>query len=591
MIKKIYLLLVFLISTSILAQNTYRLPKVLILTTGADQGRGTVSDGIVLALQSFNKLGVPVRLENREILLHTEKLANYDILIIPTIKGYHDLPQKFSLTYMSDYELENINNWVKNGGTLVSDINIGRNTLKGADRVVANGELNSKNWKLSECFGVSLHERNTFDWIVTDSNMHIWKSKILSRKSKKIWQLIPKKAKNTVKVLANWQTNKGDIPAITLNKYGSGNAFLLPSFYILHPNTDGGLSNEKQINDFYAFIYQTSIGKHKYDIRFSPWKNAHTSVYCQTFDDGGNMEQYQRIFDFINKNKLPTVFFVTPEIDKKIIDVLKQQKLISIQGHSFNHPDFRKLNYFETQNELLLNRQFWQKNFSGFRFPYVSNSFWGLYSLNKLNFMYDTSIAANNMEFIRGSVVPYNIPIFKDDFFTTLDLIEISQIYKSDWYFYQKVLDKKPYTKIMQKHDAQLFKKYLIDYFEQVTVANNGVMVYLGHPMYVGISSTTLQALQDLINHLQQQDVWFASLNEVAERWNIYQKLKVNITEKEKSVTIDFLTNKPLNDFTVCLKQEPKKIKNVKDYKVIEVNTNYCIVFDVKDKTKIEIIY
>jgi len=176
--------------------------------------------------------------------------------------------------------------------------------------------------------------------------------------------------------------------------------------------------------------------------------------------------------------------------------MLKNEKLISLQGHSFNHPDFRKLDFGQTQNEFLLNRNYWHAKFIGFRFPFVSNSFWGMYMLNRLGFKYETSIAANHLDYIRGSVVPYNIPIFKDDFFTSLDLLEISQIYHSDWYFYQKALDEEiDYNTELQKKDAKRFKEYLFRYFDDVVKLNNGVMVYLGHPMYTDIGEVTLKKI------------------------------------------------------------------------------------------------
>ncbi len=61
----------------------YQLPKVLFITTGDGDGQGTVSDGVVLALQEFNKSGAFVRLENRTVLYNIEELNKYEIMIIP----------------------------------------------------------------------------------------------------------------------------------------------------------------------------------------------------------------------------------------------------------------------------------------------------------------------------------------------------------------------------------------------------------------------------------------------------------------------------------------------------------------------------
>ena len=51
------------------------LPKVLYLTTGLSEGNGEVSEGVVLAIQSFSKKGAFVWLDTREILLQPEILT------------------------------------------------------------------------------------------------------------------------------------------------------------------------------------------------------------------------------------------------------------------------------------------------------------------------------------------------------------------------------------------------------------------------------------------------------------------------------------------------------------------------------------
>jgi len=592
MIKRIVLFLILIVSIQNLwSQTSYRLPKVLFITSGADQGRGTVSDGVVAALQAFNRTGTFVRLENRKILLQPERLANYDILIVPTIAGYHDQPQKNSLMYMSDLETQNIENFVQNGGMMVTDINIGRNTPDGTDRILKKGQFDQETF-LGRISGVTFKELETSKMSLTDTEMNIWKHQVMKPKSKEIWRPVAVQTGNNVRILGKWQSEAGTYPGILLNRYGKGKVFILPSFYILHPADDGGLSTEREINDFYKLVYDTYVGKRRFDIQLSPWKNAHTSVYCQTFDDGGNKEQYQRIFRLIKKHKLPTVFFVTPNIDNEIQDLLKKQAYISIQGHSYNHPDFRKRNYFQTEREFLSNRNYWHKQFKGFRFPYVSNSFWGMYALNEWDFLYDTSIAANHFEFIRGSVVPYNIPIFKDDFFLTLDVLEVSQIFRSDWYYYQKVLDKKPYNIEAQKQDAKAFNKYLFDYYEKVVKPNNGVMVYLGHPMYSGISDVTLQPLEDLLDYLKTQNVWITSLNEVAERWKKLEKLQVKIIENQQFTNIHIDGNNAIiKGLTFVLKKKPVKIISLQDYKLTKKQDKYYLVCDLKGNLDIKLQY
>ncbi len=592
--KQLYsILFVVAFSLNIGAQINYHLPKVLFVTTGADAGRGTISDGIVSALQSFNKNGVFVRLENRKILLEPKRLTAYDVMFIPTIAGYHDAGKKYGLTFMSDIELKNINDWIRNGGLLVTDVNIGRNNMDEKDRISDKKELNANNWILGKALGVTLREINTENWQVIDTGMRIFKYPILNKNHKHHWRLVPVVTEKNTEIWALWQTETKTYPAITLHRYGKGKVLLLPDFYMLHPIEDGGLTTDNELQKIYNLIYQKALPDRKYPIDILPWKNAHTTVYCQTFDDGGNLKQYRRIFDFVNRNHLPTVFFVTPNIEPNIKNELQKQKLISLQGHSYSHPDFRKLNYEQTYQEFFKNGTYWNKQFTGFRFPYVSNSFWGMYWLEQLGFVYDTSIAANNMDFVRGSVVPYNIPIFKDDYYLTLNLLEISQIYHSDWFFYQKSLKNEIYTQTQQQIDAQAFQTYLHQYFDQVVKPYNGVMVYLGHPMYAGYSEITLQPLQNLINYLKTQNVWFASVNEVAKRWNLLRDLRIRIVENNNYVNLKFDLPKRqiLKAFSVVLPQKPVNIIAREPYQIKQVEGKYFLIMDIKSNTEVKLFF
>ena len=105
------------------------IPKVLFITSGVDEGRGKISEGVIVALQTFGRHGNFVRLDNRDVLMQPKVLSEYSIMIMPTSMGYNDGDRKYSLSYLSDYEMENISNWVKEGGTLIAEENIGRNTI------------------------------------------------------------------------------------------------------------------------------------------------------------------------------------------------------------------------------------------------------------------------------------------------------------------------------------------------------------------------------------------------------------------------------------------------------------------------------
>ncbi|NQU34841.1 MAG: polysaccharide deacetylase family protein [Bacteroidetes bacterium] len=571
--------------------QSYSLPKALFLTTGDGEGNGTVSDGIVLALQSFNKLGVPVRLENRDILLIPNQLDLYSILIIPTRIGYHDQPYPYSLTYMSVLEMSNISNWVKKGGTLVTGINIGRNSLESIDRLSNNESLNSTNYTLSTCLGLELIEKEMSNYWYSDNNLGIW-DEALKRINIPRWNIVPSNTSKSVKINSWWKNGVDSFPAITTNKHGNGNAICLPTFDFIHPVEDNGLSTQKEIDLFYEFVYNTAIGSRKNEIYLHPWINAMSSAFCWTFDDGGSLSEYQRIIRFIDQTENKTIFFVTPEIDSSIILLLRNNPNIKLEGHSYSHSDFRELSFFETKNEFLMNRDFWGESFSGFRFPYVSNSFWGMYLLEEMNFTYETSIAANHFDFIRGSVVPYNIPIFNQDFYKSLDLLEISQIYRSDWYFYQKILNEEEYRVIDQEADAHLFEHYLKTYLDSIVIPNNGAMVFLGHPMYSGISETTIKPLYKLQDYIKSKNVWVTSPNEIAQRWNKLRKLDIAIQDKDDAMCIELcLPNDKLEGLSFRLEKTPVKVKCNQKHKLKIVDEATYLIIDLDGSAKVTLTY
>lgn len=584
-------LLIFLFALNTYAATAYALPKVLFLTTGDGEGNGTVSDGVVMALQSFNKLGVQTRLENREILLKPDALASYTILIVPTRIGYHDQPYSTSLAYMSKEEMNNISDWVEKGGTLIAGNNIGRHALNLEDRLSSADRLSPTNWDLSVCLGLELIEKDISTFHLNDISLGQWDDKI-SKTALSRWFLVPDKINPSVAIYSWWHNGIDSIPGITNNKFGKGNALFLPTFDLLHPKADNGLSSQKELDVFYEFVYNLSIGERTNQIHLHPWKNGNTSAFCWTFDDGGTFAEYQRVVNFIDKNQSKTVFFVTPAIDSAVIPLLINQSEINLEGHSFSHPDFRSLSYFETKNEFLKNRQFWNTSFKGFRFPYVSNSFWGMYQLGELQFTYETSVAANHVDFIRGSVVPYNIPIFNADFYKTLDVLEISQIYRSDWYFYQKVLNAEAYSIEDQETDAVLFEKYLKHYLDEIVIPNKGVMVYIGHPMYSGKSAMTMRPLYRLVEHLQSKHVWVTNPNEIAERWNKLLSLEVSIQENSNFTALNLnLPNQKIEGLSFRLDKLPKKIKYKGKHKLVTIDNNIYLIIDLHNFARIKIIY
>ncbi len=581
--KKIIFINCLLLCLFALHSLEYRLPKVLFITSGDGEGQGTVSDGVILALQEFNKSGAFVRLENRQILHYPKKMQEYSIMIIPTTFGYHDADRRYSLSFLSNQEMQNISDWVKQGGTLVSDVYLGRNRLSGEDRISAQSELNRDNWLLADCFGVNLQEKNMQQYRIVSNSNEIWNAEITPIFDEPEWASIVSEIKNSqVKILAHWQNGEINYPAITQNYFFEGKSILLSTFNLIHPAGDGGFSNAKEIQAFYQYVYGLALGERKYTIDLNPWPKGAQSAFCLTFDVGGTLEQYQRIFNLVRQQKIPATMFVTNNLDAEINNWLEKQNQIILESNSQSRPDFRTLNFQQTVQELLENQSFYKKQFVGFRFPFTNNSFWGMKALDELGFVYDSSIAVNHLEFYRGSLFPYNIPIFKDGYYKSLDLLEISQNFHDDWYYFQDVLTNNKYDETNEKQNAAKYNAYLQTMWKRAIKPENGLMVFQGHPMYSGRSKTAMQPLENIVQTAKDDNAWITSIGEVASYWNKLKELKINISEQGNEVKIDFkiTDNSAVDDISFKIPRRPQKVIYGQKTQILENDAGIFLVLE-----------
>jgi len=521
--------------------------------------------------------------ESRDILLQPERLARYDILLIPDIHGYHDHVPSAGLNRMSREELENIRRWVENGGTLVASFNTGRDTPRGQDRMVLFGALQAPAWPLGRCLTGPVRERPlrraALAWSGGDTIAHVQEA----------WLPLSGQAPRGARVWSYWLSDDGRFPAFMSVPCGKGHWIVIPSFRLLHPAADGGWSGASTLRRAYDSIVHAALPSGAPVTGIWPWPHGREAAYAQTFDDGGNLSQYRRVLRFVDRFELPTVFFITAEVQGPIRRLLDQNPHIDIQGHSHSHPDFRRIDYPATRRELLLNVRDLGKQPEGFRFPYVSNSFYGMLALDDLGFVYETSIAAPHKEFVRGSVVPYNIPVFRDDYYRTLNLLEISQIYRSDWYFYQASLDTVPYTGALQARDAARFRSYLREYFLTYVKPRHGAMVFLGHPMYSGYSDVTMQP--DLLELLQKENVWITGLGNLARWWNRRAAIDITVEPRGRKTLIRFRTSAVPGGLTLILKKRPKRVKLRGKYSIKEYNGQFLLVLEKLKSKKIELVY
>ena len=570
------------------------LPKVLLLTTGLGEGNGELSQGVIVAIQSFNKNGAFVWLDTRDVLLQPEFLSKYSVMILPTSIGYHDGDRKYSLTFLSDFEMENIVGWVKNGGTLITEGNIGRNTLEGADRADLNKELNSQTWKLSELFGINMKERDLNGFSIEEKDVRIWNGRIKEPIEADEWVLIPTDIiSDKVKVLAEWVNGDEKIPAIIQNEYGKGKAILLTSTYLLHPSNDGGVSSVEQIENFYDYALGNVQDHSKNNIQVNPWPNGFSSAFCLSFNSEGGTDKYSRIVRFLKSENLPATFFIDSSFNEEKKKILEDYKNITIQSNLYSKKDFSEAGYSGIKKELIINEQKFNKKFTGIRFPFYSANFWGLLFADDKGYIYDSSLGVDHLTSYAGSVVPYNIPVAHDSYYKTLNLLEICPVKNDDIFFYGKSEKEEEYTDDLQRNDSRLFEKYLLDFFEFAVSKSGGIMVYEGNPDYTGFSEITILLLKKLSDSLKTKNCWITTLDDAAVYRNNLKNLDVSLSVSGKEILLKIVlpVQLTIKELSFKLGSKPANTITNNKYELKESNGNFYLITDVKNGDEIVLTF
>lgn len=590
MMKRIAVILFVLMVITAVAQQ-YNLPRAVLLTTGDGDGRGTVSDGVVLAIQALGKTGTPLWLDNRQILQNPDALARFSILIVPTTYGYHDADRRYSLSFLSDREIENICNWVQAGGTLVSDVYIGRNTYNGEDRISETGMLTRENWPLADCFGVELQERNMKDDHVVAVDKSIWSGPLTPQFTKDEWTTVITGTEAETLVFATWQ--KSGLPAVVFHRWGKGGGLLLNSFNSIHPASDGGYVGAEDIEAFYRVLIDLAIPATMRDIRLHQWKNGAPAAFALTINDGGNREQYQRMIAFLEKQNIAATGFVTSSINAELTRDLQRVSTVTLASHASSHQDFRTLDFGETMHQIQSSSSFSDVALRGFRFPFVNNSFWGMVALQQSAYLYDSSITANHIEFYRGALFPYNIPIFQDGYYRRLLLLELSPMYHDDWYFYKDVLTEAPYTKEDAQRDAARFDAYLQSFWKRTVLPAGGMMIVSAHPMYSGLNEETMEPLYSAVHAAREDGAWIASLDDIAIWWNALLQLQVNITDEDDitRITLNAGVSGVAQGLSFLLPAKPRRVQYSGRYRIVETSRGFTLILQHPQPDESIIIY
>jgi peptidoglycan/xylan/chitin deacetylase (PgdA/CDA1 family) len=496
------------------------LPRVLFLTTGISEGENQPAQGVIVALQSFNRFGVPVRLETRDILYNYKKLCQYNIIILSTHEGYHDADRKYSLSYMSDEEIHNLARFVAEGGVIISGENVGRNYPDGTDRIRVLGELTPGNWELASCFGVTFTERN----VAKDSiqgevpSFFRWEtnSAFLSGTGQELWSLVPgKKLSGECHVMARWTGSGETQAAMVENHYQKGLAYFLPFSAYLHPANDGGLWNEDQISSFYQYVIDRYNKLNGVRVSLNPWPSGKKNAFCVSLNAEGDPSQYERVFALLEREKIEPLVFVNGLVNKEIKSYLTG-KAVDLASNGYAYSEYRQLDYPRAVDDILRNENYWEREFHGFRFPYTRPGFWGLMALDGHGYYFESSIGANNIDFFHGSVVPYNLVMANEGYYKSSQILEIAPTYHDDYYFLNTLGQELKPDSLQLDENVKVYGQYLRNYWQFAVKPYDGLMVFLGHPKYVGYSDVTLSALEELIRTVKEDDSWITTLEEAA---------------------------------------------------------------------------
>ncbi len=534
------------------------IPRVLYLTASKD-GKGTLPQGAHLALEEFSRHGAWVTFHDKSILYQPDSLAQYQILIAPTLYDYHDQDRLLSLTYLDTLAMKNLLAWIQEGGLLVAGGNLGRNTLKGQDRYLSGEILDRREWPLGRAFGFDLKEVNLKGLALrptgTDPPLLEWyPDPIYGPLDRDDWLLVPLHTTSDVQVLAEWKNDRIRWPAITLRRYGKGAALYLTTLLPLHPSFDGGWGDIPAILRFYHQLFRWYLGLQSRTVGISPWPAAALAALSVTVDDGGSPEEYR----FLVKELLDRVpritFFATGHLDPELIRFLKSNPRIELGNHSYSHPRFPDISPMETRRQILLARETLGPT-PGFRFPYTMPSAQGILNLWLLGFDYQSSVDVNHLQFFRGALFPYNLVISPAPHAVlTTSLLELSPI-ESDWAFYKKLATGKPYPASEQARDREAFRTYLNTMWTIIQEAG-GEMVLLLHPLYAGHNPELLEPVLTLLDSVRNDPtVWIASLGEIATWWRTLKQLRVRVSEKGRTLTFRIvnLGSRPVDRFSLWM--------------------------------------
>ncbi len=563
------------------------LPRALFITTGIDFTREdpALPPAVVLAVQELTKNGIPVKLADRDILYRKEELMQYQILILLTARGIHDADRELSLSYMTDAELHNIKDFVREGGFLISGDNVGRNTYEGDDRILKTGELGPESYVLSDVYGLIFKEVNAGGYSVVGIKAPFEGDK-LPAYDVDIWLAMGVKAiSGELDTLAVWYNGTHTYPAVTRHRYGKGISYLVGLSDWLVPANDGGKSSIAQIEKFYRWVAQDYHQQKGLPIRRNVWPNAHAAAFAISFNMGDTLSSYQFVIDRLRQQHIRPTFFVSGTVKKEIRDYLKAQK-VDLASSGYLYTSYGGMDFADATQDILQNEARWQAHFDGFRFPFTTPAYKGMLALYQNNYSYSSSISANHLDFILGSMIPHNVVLSGEDYYQTTEMLEVAPTYHDDYFFIGKLKTDEYKTPRQLQNDILRYRQYLQDYWQYAVKPNKGLMLVLAHPDLTGHNEQTFSALQSIIDTVRMQNAWITSLPEVVRYFqnNDRIRLAVKNDEKEAEIYVKAEAGARINNYAVKPAFKPESARaTIGKAAIKHIGSDYFVVFDAMD--------
>jgi hypothetical protein len=566
-----------------------RIPRVAFLTTGAETGLGELPTGVLIAQRYFVSQGAIFSIRNRDLLSDPAAMSGYDLIIISTAAGYHDADRGYSLSFMSETEMYNLGSWVEQGGCLLAGDNVGRNSIRGVDRITEAGKLSAVNWPLAGVFGVEMEERNMSGYRI-EGDSAFFGGLIMKASAQDEWVLVPTLLdgfKGEVK--AWWRNDSLQVPAIVWNKYGKGQALLLPSSYLLHPANRGGIRSISQIETFYQEILRTLPGYNP-QIRLNPWPGAYRTAFAVSLTAEGDSLTFERFYSFLNSKKIPLTMHVHPGLRADSMAALAGGD-IEFAAAGLASTDFNELNYPKSVQELVQNKSP-EYRFHGFRFPERRQSYWGLLALDNLGYRYDVSLPSEQLNQVIGGIHPYHLPVSSRGYYAVLNLLEMNPMLLDDAHYFSEISSGNP---LEAEKQSLLFEAYLKRLHLEVMIPYRGLMVYSGSVGYTFQNDTTSIPLMNMIDSLRKEEgTWISHLSSVAARWSALEDMQVFAKYKKDRATFSFHLPAGLVidelSFECDRKPESARVSYGKA-QIISLNGKHYVILDARNEQKLEIIW